>query len=374
MKKLMLLAMASVLTAPINPVLAVELSAVNITEKMPDDPYVAGFKQYAKELGAHSVDMEDATNTYASDVIKVQKKAGYIGKALPIPQAKQVADGVYTVVGSMIWHNPSNYGLNNNLSFAIFEDGVFVFNAGANPALAYTLHQQIKQVTNKPVKWLAVENNQGHAYLGASYWVDVGVKNLYSSTLANDQFDEGFGYIKQEWSNRVGKSITAGARNVSDKFTTFDGELSIDVGGGEQVILKDFGPGHTPASTSVYIPSRKVIMTGDLGFNERMPVFFKYTDSFAWEASYKAMLDEIPMDTTVIPGHGTATDMETGKRQMYDYLVYMHTEVQKVVDAEGNQADAEKIDQSMYKDRPVFDQAAKNNARHIYIEITGGDF
>jgi len=105
-----------------------------------------------------------------------------------------------------------------------------------------------------------------------------------------------------------------------------------------------------------------------------MPVFFPYTDSFAWKDSYKAMLDQIPMDTLVVPGHGTPTDMATAKRQMYDYLVYMHTEVQKVADADGRQADAEEIDQSMYKDRPVFDQAAKNNAIHIYNEITGGDF
>jgi len=357
-----------------NSVFATELPAVNITQKAPDDPYVAGFKAYAKELGAYGSIMQDASESYANDVIKTEKKVGYIGKALPIPQATKVTEGVYTVVGSMIWHNPANYGLNNNLSFIVFDDGVFVFNAGANPALAYSLHQQIKKVTNKPVNWLAVENNQGHAYLGASYWVDVGVKNLYSSTLANDQFNEAFGAIKQEWSARVGKEITIGARNVSNKFTTYDGELTIDVGGGETVMLKDFGPGHTPASTSVYIPSRKVLLTGDLGFNERMPVFFPYTDSFAWKDSYKAMLDQIPMDTLVVPGHGTPTDMATAKRQMYDYLVYMHTEVQKVADADGRQADAEEIDQSMYKDRPVFDQAAKNNAIHIYNEITGGDF
>ncbi len=374
MKKAVLLALSSLLAINAAPALATQLPAVTISEKMPDDPYIAGFKAYAKEIGAHNVNMEDAAQSYAQDVIKTQRKAGYIGKALPIPQAVEVTDGVYTVVGSMIWHNPSNYGLNNNLSFIVFEDGVFVFNAGANPALAYTLHQQIKQVTNKPVKWLAVENNQGHAYLGASYWVDVGVKKLYSSTLANQQFNSAFSSIKQEWSNRVGKSITVGARNVADKFTTFDDELTIDVGGGEQVVLKDFGPGHTPASTSVYIPSRKVILTGDLGFNERMPMFFSYTDSFAWKASYKAMLEQIPMDTLVVPGHGTATDMETAKRQMYDYLVYMHQAVQKVVDSDGNQTDAEKVDQSMYKDRPVFDQAAKSNARHIYREITGGDF
>jgi hypothetical protein len=66
--------------------------------------------------------------------------------------------------------------------------------------------------------------------------------------------------------------------------------------------------------------------------------------------------------------------MATVKKQTYDYFKYVQKEVQKVVDNGGNQEDAENIDQSMYKDRPVFDQAAKNNARRIYNEITGGDF
>jgi glyoxylase-like metal-dependent hydrolase (beta-lactamase superfamily II) len=339
-----------------------------------EDPYIRGFKTYANEINTGSGNLKKAAETYADEVFKTERSVGYIGQELPIPQAIKVTNGVYTVVGSMIWHTPDNFGLNNNLSFMIFKDGVFVFNAGANPAIAYSLHKQIKRMTDKPVKWVAVENSQGHAYLGSSYWVDVGVKNLYSSTLANQQFHDGYAEIKEEWASRVGRDITKTARDVSDKFTTYDNELSIDVGGGETVLLKDFGPGHTPASTSVYVPSKKVILTGDLGFNERMPVFFAYTDSFAWKASYKRMLDEIPADTLVVPGHGTPTDMATGKRQMHDYLDYMHTQIQKIVDADGTEEQALLVDQSMYKDRPVFDQAAPNNAQHIYREITGGSF
>ena len=339
-----------------------------------EDPYIQGFKAYAQEVQTYSNVLTDAVKSYADEVLKTERKVGYIVKALSIPKAVKVTEGVYTVVGSMIWHTPANFGLNNNLSFMVFEDGVFVFNAGANNALAFSLHQQIKQITDKPVKWLAVENSQGHAYLGASYWADIGVKHLYSSSMANDEFNRGFDSIKAEWSERVGKNITSSARNVTEKFTTFDEPITIDVGGGETVILQDFGPGHTPASTSAYVPSRKVILTGDLGFNERMPVFFGYTNSFAWQESYKKMMETIPADTIVIPGHGTPTDMATAKRQMYDYLVYLHAEVQKVVDAGGTVEDAMSIDQSMYKDRPVFAQAVGNNAKHVYKEIQGGAF
>ncbi len=349
-------------------------TSVMASSNASEDPYIQGFKAYAQEVQTYSNVLTDAANAYADDVLKTERKVGYIGEVLTIPTAVKVTEGVYTVVGSMIWHTPANFGLNNNLSFMVFEDGVFVFNAGANTALAFSLHQQIKQITDKPVKWIAVENSQGHAYLGASYWADIGVKNLYSSSTANDEFNRGFDSIKAEWSERVGKNITSTARNVTDKFTTFDEPMTIDVGGGETVILQDFGPGHTQASTSAYVPSRKVILTGDLGFNERMPVFFGYTNSFAWKESYQKMMEVTPADTIVIPGHGTPTDMETAKHQMYDYLVYLHAEVQKVVDAGGTLEDAINIDQSMYKDRPVFAQAASNNAKHVYKEIQNGAF
>lgn len=350
-------------------------SSLTFTASAQEDLYVEGFEAWAQELKAMGDEISThATEAYVADANSVIKKQGYIGDELPLPKAVKVMDGVYTIVGSQIWHNPSNFGLNNNISFIIFKDGVFVFNAGANPAIAYSAHQQIKRITDKPVKWLAVENNQGHAYLGASYWVDVGVKNLYSSQQANDIFNQAFEKEVQEWGERVGHLLTRPSRNVTNKFTTFDGKMTVDVGGGESFELIDFGAGHTPASTSAYIPSRKLFLSGDLAFNERMPVMFNYTNSFDWMNSFEKMMKVIPKDAKVIPGHGTPTDMATIKKQTYDYFRYLQKEIKTIVEAGGDVEQAEAVDQSMYKDRPVFDQAAKNNARRIYNEINNGYF
>jgi glyoxylase-like metal-dependent hydrolase (beta-lactamase superfamily II) len=349
------------------------LSTLTVGASAQQDLYVEGFEAWAQELKAYGDEISShAAEVYVKDANGLIKKQGYIGEELPIPKATKVMDGVYTIVGSQIWHNPSNFGLNNNISFIIFKDGVFIFNAGANPAIAYSVHQQIKRITDKPVKWLAVENNQGHAYLGASYWVDVGVKNLYSSSQANDLFNRAFEREIQEWGERVGHLITRDSRNVTDKFTTFDGKMTIDVGVGETVELIDFGPGHTPASTSAYVPSKNLFLSGDLAFNERMPVMFNYTNSFDWMESFDNMMKVIPADAKVIPGHGTPTDMATVKKQTYDYFRYLQKEIKKIVDAEGTVEQAEAVDQSMYKDRPVFEQAAKNNARRIYNELQNG--
>ncbi|WFE67747.1 MBL fold metallo-hydrolase [Thiomicrospira sp. R3] len=310
---------------------------------------------------------------YIQELERAERQAGYLGPRIHIPQAQKVTDGVYTVVGSMIWHNPSNYGLNNNLSFLVFEDGVFVFNGSANPALSQALHRQIQQVTDKPVKWVAVENHQGHAHLGSSYWYDMGVRNFYSNRQAHADFSASWDIIKDRWSRAVGHQLTAPAYDISDEFTVFDERMDVDVGGGEVVQMHYFGKGHTPGSTSLYIPSRNVVFPGDNAYESRMLALFSYTDTQAWVKTFERFMDFTPEGTIVVPGHGVPTDMATVKRDTYDYLKWMHEKVQAVIEQGGSLRDAENIDQSQFSHREVYAQTYAGNARHIYRELKGLD-
>lgn len=308
---------------------------------------------------------------YKAELEKAEKSMGHMGPKAYIPEPVKVTDGIYTVVGSMIWHNPSNYGLNNNLSWMEFEDGVMVFNAGANTALAEAFHEIIKKHTNKPVKWLVVENHQGHAHLGSSYWYDKGVRNLYSHSRAHADFKNHWQEIKDRWSAAVGYSITASSRDVSDKFTTFDDRMEVDVGGGEKVELFYNGAGHTPGATIAYVPSRNVIFTGDLAYKDRLLALFSYTSTIEWMKTFERFMETTPSDVIIVPGHGGPTNMADVKADTYDYLKFLHTEVQKVIDNGGDEAAAEAIDQSAYKDRYVYEQTHVGNARHVYRELTG---
>ena len=346
---------------------------VQASTQQKTDPFIGGFKAYATEIKSlESTDSKTASSAfelYVDEVSAVEKKAGYIGDELPIPKAIKVMEGVYTVVGSFIWGTPANFGLNNNLSAIVFDKGVFVYNGGPNEAVAYSFHQQIKRLTNKPVKWLAVENDQGHAYFGSSYWHDVGVKNLYSEKRANDHFHQIFDETKDRYAKGRGTTITQSVYDVTDKFTTFTDTKTIDVGGGETVQLINFGGGHTPSMTGMYIPSRNLLFTGDLGFNERLPGLLEDSHFKEWISSFEKMVSMVPKDVTVIPGHGTPTDLATIKRQTYDYFVELYQDVQKVVDTGGDLQEVDAIDQSKHKDRPVFGQLSKSNARHIFNEL-----
>jgi len=90
-----------------------------------------------------------------------------------LPQ--EVVPGVWSAIGATAPGTWANSGHNNNLSFVITGDGVLVVNAGDNYLLAKALHDEIKKITDQPVKYVVLENGQGHAMLGSNYWQEQGV-------------------------------------------------------------------------------------------------------------------------------------------------------------------------------------------------------
>ena len=87
----------------------------------------------------------------------------------------EVIPGVWSAIGATAPPTYENAGHNNNLSFIVTGEGVVVINGGASYGLARALHDEIRAITDQPVKHVFNENGQGHAMLGNSYWVEQGV-------------------------------------------------------------------------------------------------------------------------------------------------------------------------------------------------------
>ena len=102
----------------------------------------------------------------------------------------EVIPHVWSAIGATAPPTYDNYGHNNNLSFIVTGDGVVVINGGAAYNLAKALHEEIKGITDQPVKLVINENGQGHAMLGNSYWAEQGVPILAHEDAALD-FEEG---------------------------------------------------------------------------------------------------------------------------------------------------------------------------------------
>ena len=90
----------------------------------------------------------------------------------------EVIPHVWSAIGATSPPTYENAGHNNNLSFIVTGDGVVVVNGGGAYLLAKALHDEIKKITDQPVKLVINENGQGHAMLGNSYWIEQDVPIL----------------------------------------------------------------------------------------------------------------------------------------------------------------------------------------------------
>ena len=105
---------------------------------------------------------------------------------------------------------------------------------------------------------------------------------------------------------------------------TFRGQKTLKVGD-KQVELIEVGPAHTAGDMLVYVPSDKVIYTGDILFVGGTPIVWAGPVR-NWIAACDLMLAKDI--ETVVPGHGPITDKD-GIRAMRSYLVYVEDEARK---------------------------------------------
>ncbi len=109
---------------------------------------------------------------------------------------------------------------------------------------------------------------------------------------------------------------------------TFEGSLDIKVGD-KAVHLEQVGPAHTAGDILAFVPSDKLIFTGDILFVEGHPILWAGPiQNWVDACDYMLNLDV----ETVVPGHGPITD-KRGIQAVRDYLVYVTDEARQRFDA-----------------------------------------
>ncbi len=275
----------------------------------------------------------------------------------------EVIPHVWSAIGATAPPTYENSGHNNNLSFIVTGDGVIVVNAGASSQLAEALHNEIKKITDQPVKLVINENGQGHAMLGNGYWKKQGVK-----ILANEHAAEAFketGGQSLERHERILKEKIKGTELVGPT-ETFDEKYEIKMGTFTIEVL-NLGPAHSPGDIAVWIPEKKLVISGDMAFHERMPPIFAETNTADWLESWENF--EALGALYVIPGHGHPTNMDQVRRYTKDYLVYLRDKIRKHIDNGGTLKDAYYVDQSPYKFLDTFEELATRNAGRVYEQM-----
>ncbi|MHA7826453.1 MAG: MBL fold metallo-hydrolase [Roseovarius sp.] len=271
---------------------------------------------------------------------------------------------VFSAIGATAPPTYENSGHNNNLSFVITGDGVLVVNGGASYRLAKALHDEIKTITDQPVKLVVNENGQGHAFLGNSYWAEQGVDILAHVDAIHEVEEEGDFILQamQGYNRDKAEGSSVVVPNLS-----FEDETTIEMGDVTFEVLH-LGPAHGPGDTQVWIPQWSIVIAGDIAFHERMPPIFAGSCTSCWIETFDGPFTDLGA-TYVIPGHGHPTNMAQVTRYTSDYLKDLRAKIGEHLDNGGNLADAYYVDQSNWAHLDTFEELATKNAGRVFEEM-----
>jgi len=276
----------------------------------------------------------------------------------------EVIPHVWSAIGATAPPTYENSGHNNNLSFVVTGDGVVVVNGGAAYLLAKALHDEIRKITDQPVKLVINENGQGHAILGNSYWSEQGVPILAHVDALHEIEDRGAqileGMKRYNRDKAEGTFIAPPTQTFEDKHVIAMGDFTLEV--------LHLGPAHSPGDVSVWLPEQSLVIAGDMAFHERLLPIFEDTMTADWLQTWETEFEALNA-TYVIPGHGHPTNMDQVRRYTHDYLVYLRGKIGEHLEDGGDLTEAYYVDQSPYRHLHTFDELATRNAGRVYEQM-----
>ncbi len=272
--------------------------------------------------------------------------------------------GVFSATGATAPPTYENAGHNNNLSFIITGDGVVVINGGAAYGLAKALHDEIRALTDQPVRLVFNENGQGHAILGNSYWAEQDVPIVMHADAAHEVAE--YGGTILEGMKRYNRDQAAGTVIV-EPTETFEDEYIVEMGD-FRIEARHLGPAHSPGDIVIWLPEQSLVISGDVAFHERMLPIFPDTMTADWLETWDTEFEALNA-TYVIPGHGHPTNMDQVRRYTRDYLVYLRGKIGEHIENGGDLTEAYYVDQSPYAHLDTFEELATKNAGRVYEQM-----
>ncbi|HMD32196.1 MAG TPA: MBL fold metallo-hydrolase [Candidatus Acidoferrales bacterium] len=319
----------------------------------------------------------------------------------------QVADGVYAAIGKN--------GAFCNAAVIVNRNDVLVVDTHLRPVWAHDLIQQIKKMTDKPVRYVVnthwhpdhVQGNEAYVnvfgptveYLAqhntredmihkAIPSIQDSLKDLpeaiakMEKTLADGKDAQGQPLTDEQRANlqkqiEDQKAYLGELRQMQITLPTitFERSLYLHKPGERTIQVLYFGKGHTRGDVVVYLPKEKVVATGDLLTNG-IP-FMRDAYPVEWGATLEAIEK---LDWTVaIPGHG---DAQQGKAQIGKLISFMKdlvTQVKAAV-AQGRSLEETKKavnlsshapDFPVYKTPAAFQRTVDSAVERCWTEVSG---
>jgi glyoxylase-like metal-dependent hydrolase (beta-lactamase superfamily II) len=193
-----------------------------------------------------------------------------------------------------------------NTGIVIGDDAVMVIDTQATPVMAQDVIRRIREVSDKPIKYVMLTHYHAVRVLGASAYKPEQI------IASQDTYDLIVERGEQDKASEIGRfpRLFRNVESVPPGLTwptiTFAGKMTLWLGKLEVQLLQ-LGRGHTKGDTVVWLPQERTLFSGDLVEFDATP----YCGD-AYYSDWPATLDKVAAlkPKALVPGRGAALQGE----------------------------------------------------------------
>ena len=215
-----------------------------------------------------------------------------------------------------------------NTGIVVGDDAVMVIDTQATPVMAADVIRRIREVTDKPIKYVVLSHYHAVRVLGASAYEPeqiIASQDTYDLIVERGEADKASEIGRFP---RLFNAVESVPPGMTWPTITFNGRMTVWLGQLEVQLLQ-LGRGHTKGDTVAWLPQEKILFSGDL-------VEFGATP-YAGDAYFKdwpATLDAVAAlrPAKLVPGRGaslqTAAQVEAGLAGTRAFVSELYQSVQ----------------------------------------------
>jgi len=281
-----------------------------------------------------------------------------------LPEPVRISEHSWAWIGPYGPPTKENQGFRMNLGFVVGEEAVAVIDSGYGDDMAHAMIDQIRRISDQPVRYVINSDSQPHRILGNEVFRHEGATIIAAEDAVLRIASEG------EAMARTAEQIIGAAPGAiqtpgnPDQILTDYTQLDL---GGVTLNVIPVGTAHTPGSIIVEVVEDKVVYAGDVLYGGRMLSILPVSRVDEWITA----IDNLRMFDNVVfvPGHGEPGKLGEFEALSYKYLTTLKAHMDKAIEEGIELQNAiDSLDQSEWKNLADFELLAGRNAHQTYLE------
>jgi glyoxylase-like metal-dependent hydrolase (beta-lactamase superfamily II) len=280
-------------------------------------------------------------------------------------ELRQVSRHVYFVQGAA-GVATDNQGFISNAAVVVTGAGVVVFDALGTPALAHMLLEKIREVTSEPIVSVIVSHYHADHIYGLQVFADLEAQVLAPAGARDYLYAPAAEARLEERRTSLYPWVDEHTRLIwPDRYIREPEGFRL---GDVEFTLTPLGAAHSDGDLMLYVKPDRVLMSGDVIFEGRVP-FVGDADTANWLEVLEQMATTRPV--ALIPGHGPlARDPVQAITVTRDYLAFLREQMGRAVkDFMPFDEAYAAVDWSRFEQLPAFAEANRRNAYQVYLAM-----